>query len=237
MKDTQWRRVIDDPAHPDHCAYRDLIARDIGRGPLAEFDPAHDFHAHQPFNAGVWASRRFAIKEADLRELVQAERTFYREVLGKEDWTWHSSELFFRDQGRLNYLVHKLPVTLLPFGPEFSWITGAACLHVSLTDVKSDQCRVHLIHWMGAKSPSPSWFCAKPLFSVYAWLWSYVGRRTGRYVEPGYERLPECVGYSVWRHHYERLYGPFRLSDRLRSTGKDLRRVLKLTSRWLRMSF
>lgn len=232
----QWRRVMETPAHEEYEIYRGFIARDIGRGPLARFDPDHDFYAHQPFNAGVWASRRSAIKESDLCALVDAERRFYRQVLGIDHWTWHSGELFFRDQGRLNYLAHKLRLAVLPFGEEFRWVSGAACVHVSLADVTNQSCPFHLIHWMGSKSPSPSWFCAKPLFPLYAWLWAWVGRRTGRYVEPGYEALPECAGYSVWRYHHLRLNGKFRLSDRLRASWKDLRRVAKLTTRWIRMS-
>lgn len=234
VDEEKWCSVIQDPAHPDHNNYRDAIERDVGPGPLAEFDSDLDFYAHKPFNSGVFASRRFAIKEYDLASLNKAERKFYREVLGKDDWTWKSSELFFRDQGRLNYLVRKLRVPTLPFGSDLICISGAQSVTVSPEEVQKNSCDFHLIHWMGAKSPTPSFFCTKPLFAVYAYLWSYVGRKTNRFVAPGYEHLPECLGYSVWRHYYETLHGSFPLRERLLWSWRDLKRVSKLTVRWLR---
>jgi hypothetical protein len=236
MDDEQWRSVVQNPAHPDYNTYRQAIADDIGRGPLTEFDPEHDFYANKTFNSGVWASRRFTIKEADFVALNQAERTFYREVLGEEGWTWKSSELFFRDQGRLNYLVHKLSIPLYPLAPEMVWVSGACSVQVVPEDVKNNSSDFHLIHWMGSKSPTASYFCTRPLFTLYAYLWAYVGRRTGRYVESGYEHLPECAGYSVWHEYYRRSNGAFPLRERLRWTWRDMKRVLKLTRRWLHMS-
>ena len=236
MDDEQWLRVIRDPQHPDHGAYRQSIVDDVGPGPLSDFDPDHDFAANKTFNSGVWASRRFAIKESDFAALNQAERKFYREVLGQDQWSWKSSELFFRDQGRLNYLVHKLSIPLYPLAPEMVWISGACAVFVTPDDVRNDTSDFHLIHWMGSKSPTASYFCSKPLFTLYAKLWAFVGRRTGRYVAPGYEDLPECTGYSVWRHYYERSYGAFPLLERLNWSRRDLVRVIILTSRWARMS-
>jgi hypothetical protein len=235
VDDETWSLVIHDREHPDHGNYRQHIANDIGRGPLTEFDPGHDFYSQKPFNSGVFASRRLAIKEADLISLNEAERKFYRERLGIYEWTWKSSELFFRDQGRLNYLVHKLSIPTFPIEPELICVPGASAVEVSVQQVENNTCDFHVIHWMGAKSPTPSYFCIKPLFTVYAYLWSYVGRKTGRYVAPGYEQLAECTGYSVWRHCYEILYGSLPLRKRLQWSWRDLKRVYKLTFRWLRL--
>lgn len=236
VDDDTWRLVTQDPAHPDHTKYRQTIARDIGIGPLAEFDPEHDFFAYKPFNSGVFAGSRLAIKDSDLAALNKAERNFYRDALGIGEWTWKSSELFFRDQGRLNYLVRKLSIPTLPLEPELICVSGASSVYVPMEDVRGESCAFHVIHWMGSKSPSPSYFCSGLLFTLYASLWAYVGRRTGRYVATGYEQLPESTGYSVWRHHYERVPGAFRLRERLRWSSRDLKRVLKLFGRWLRMS-
>jgi hypothetical protein len=236
IDDEKWRSAIQDPDHPDHNNYLQAIERDVGQGPLAQFDPDHDFLLHKTFNSGVFASRRFAIKGSDLASLNKAERKFYREVLGKNEWTWKSSELFFRDQGRLNYLVHKLCIPIFPIEPELICPSGTSSVKVSIEEVKRNSCDFHVIHWMGAKSPTPSYFCTKPLFTLYAYLWSYVGRRTGRYVAPGYEELPECPGYSVWRHYYERLYGALPLRERLLWSWRDLIRVSILALRWLRLS-
>jgi hypothetical protein len=87
---------------------------------------------------------------------------------------------------------------------------------------------------MGAKSPSPSFFCAAPLFGVFAHLWAAVGRQTGRWVSPGYDRLPESVGYSVWRHFRDQTNGAMGLVERLRWSLPDLARTAKLAKRLLR---
>jgi hypothetical protein len=144
VDDEKWHQVIQNPEHPDHNAYRQAIDDDIGRGPLTDFDPDHNFFMHKTFNSGVFASRRSAIKESDLAWLNQAERKFYRDVLGKDTWTWKSSELFFRDQGRLNYLVHKLSIPLYPLAPELIWVSGAESIHVSPEDVMNNKCDFHL---------------------------------------------------------------------------------------------
>jgi hypothetical protein len=236
IDDEKWRSVIQDPQHPEHDEYQQSISRDIGQGPLSEFDPDHDFYAHKTFNSGVFAGRRSAITASDLASLNAAERKCYREVLGINDWTWKSSELFFRDQGRLNYLVRKQSIPTYSLEPELICLSGASSVYVAPEDVKNNTSSFHVIHWMGSKSPSPSYFCTKPLFTLYASLWAYIGRRTGRFVMPGYEKLPESTGYSVWRHHYRLTHGTFPLAERLLCTIRDLMRVFKFTGRWLRIS-
>ena len=236
LTDEEWNEAIGDPQHPNHNNLREITIRDLGPGPLTEFDPEHDFFANKPFNSGVFAASRSAIGESELAALNAAERKFYREVLGIDDWTWKSSELFFRDQGRLNYLAQKLSVPIFPLEPELICVSGASSVCVSTEDVTREACDFHVIHWMGSKSPTPSWFCTRPLFTIYAYLWAYVGRRSGRYVMTGYEQLPHCTGYSVWRHHYHQTFGRFSLFERLHWSWRDLKRVLKLFTRWLRLS-
>lgn len=235
IEDEKWREVMQNPQHPDYHEYRQTISRDIGEGPLAEFDPGHDFFAQKTFNSGVFAGSRSAIKESDLADLNTAELKFYREVLGIEQWTWKSSELFFRDQGRLNYLIRKLGIPTYPLEPEFICVSGASAVYVPMEEVENNSCDFHVIHWMGSKSPNPSWFCSGPLFTLYASLWAYVGRRTGRYVMAGYEHLPESTGYSVWRYHYQRSCGSFPLRQRLRWSFRDFRKVFKWSGRWARI--
>ena len=236
VEDERWSSVIQDPQHPEHEQYRQAVSRDIGQGPLIEFDPDHDFYAHKTFNSGVFAGRRSAIKESDVALLNEAEREFYRTELGINDWTWKSSELFFRDQGRLNYLVRKLSIPIYSLEPELVCVSGASAVYVPLQVVEKNSCDFHVIHWMGSKSPNPSYFCSGPLFTVYASLWAYVGRRTGRYVMAGYEDLPESTGYSVWRHYYLRAFGSFSPRDRLRWSFRDFRKVFKWSGRWARIA-
>jgi hypothetical protein len=230
-----WCQVIQTPTHPKHASYVQHTRQTIGRGPLAQFDPDHDFLARYPFNSGVFASRRLAIKEADLASLNQAERAFYRDVLGLKAWSWRSDRLFFRDQGRLNYLVTKLKIPVMPLQPDLICRAGASATKVSVAEVERGACAFHIVHWMGAKRPSPSFFCRGPLFRIHALLWSFVGRRTDRWIEPGYERLPECVGYSLWRYYHERLFGPMSLRTRLAWSWTDLKRTCRLLIRCLKL--
>jgi hypothetical protein len=235
MDEQDWCQVIQTPTHPKHASYVQHARQTIGRGPLAQFDPDHDFFARYPFNAGVFASRRLAIKEADLAALNHAERAFYRDALDLAAWTWRSDALFFRDQGRLNYLVGKLKIPVLPLQPELICPAGASATEVSVAEVERGACAFHIVHWMGAKSPSPSFFCRGPLFRIHALLWSFVGRRTDRWIEPGYERLPECVGYSLWRHHHERSSGPMAWRARLAWSWIDLKKICRLLRRSLKL--
>jgi hypothetical protein len=234
IDDAAWRSVMQDATHPDHASHARQIGSTIGRGPLAAFDPDHDFFARCPFNSGVFASRRRALKEADLAKLNQAERAFYRDVL-ELPWSWQASALFFRDQGRLNYLVGKLSIPVLPLQPELICRAGASATEIRVGDVERGACDFHIVHWMGAKSPSPSLFCRGPLFRLYALLWSFVGRRTGRWVPPGYERLSECVGYALWRHHHERGSGSMSWRARLRWSWTDLKKTCHLLVRCVRL--
>ena len=235
IDDQAWHSVMQDPTHPQHDDYVRHVGSTIGRGPLARFDPDHNFFARYPFNTGVFATRRLAIKEADVASLHQAERAFYRDVLDLEAWSWQSSDLFLRDQGRLNYLVGKLSIPVLPLHPELVCRGGASATEISVADVERGACDCHIVHWMGAKSPSPSLFCSGPLFRIYALLWSFVGRRTGRWVALGYERLPECVGYSLWRHHHERASGPMPLRARLHWSWADFKKTCRLFIRCLKL--
>ena len=53
---------------------------------------------------------------------------------------------------------------------------------------------------------------------------------------PEYHRLPECPGYSLWRHYYEQSYGVMPLGDRLRWSWRDLKRTSEMLVRWLMLS-
>jgi hypothetical protein len=136
----------------------------------------------------------------------------------------------------LNYLVRKLGIPTFPLEPELVCVSGASSFYVPMEDIKNDACEFHVIHWMGAKSPSASAFCRGKLFSLYAALWAYVGRRTGRFVMTGYEDLPESPGYSPWRYYYQREHGSFPCSERMSWSFRDFRKVFKWSGRWARIS-
>lgn len=234
MKDSEWLAVTENPAHPDHAAYREMVRSEVGRGPLERFDPSHDFFGHCPFNTGAFGSRRLTIRESDIEDLVEEEKRFFRTALHTE-WSWESRALFFYDQGRLNYLAHKLSIPVYPIEPDLECRSGASALHITPEGVDARAYDFHILHWMGAMSPSPSLFCSGPLFSLYAFLWFRVGAANGRWVQPGYDKLPECTGYSLWRHYYEKISGRLSLRERLRSSRQDVARVAKLAIRYGRL--
>ncbi len=231
----EWPEAVRDPAHPKHAAYLEEVKSEVGRGPLERFDPGHDFLARRPFNTGIFASRRGLFSESDLQNLHEAERKFYREVLKKE-WSWAAKDLFFYDQGRMNYLAGKLGVRLAPLKPELVFRPGSAAVEIDPADVAAGRPDFHIVHWMGAKSPSASLFSSGPLFKLHARLWSAVGRSTGRWVDAEYPRNRECVGYSLWRLHHDREFGRPRLADRLRRSGKDAAATFRLLRRWIRLA-
>jgi hypothetical protein len=128
-----------------------------------------------------------------------------------------------------------LKIPVLPLQPELICRAGTSATEVSFAAVESRACDFHIVHWMGAKSPSPSIFCAGPLFRVHAALWSFVGRRTDRWIAHGYERLSECVGYSLWRHYSEQAFGPLPLRARLAWSWTDLKRTCHLSLRCVKL--
>lgn len=236
ISEEDWQSRIGNPNDPgyDDCLY--LVNDEFNPDLRNKFDPDHDFVAHCPFNNGLFASRRFAIKEADVLALNREERAFYKDVLGIEDWSWKSSKLFrYRTQSRMNYLVRKLRIPSLPIEPELICVSGSTGVEVSFADVQRDSPPFHVIHYMGAKVPTPSFFSSTPLFPLYAGLWSFVGRRSGRHVGPAYHHIRECPGFSLWRYYHEKEFGPMQLGERLRWTWPDLRKLLKLALRSLRL--
>ena len=170
--------------------------------------------------------RRLAITELDFEALNHAERKFYHDYLNQEAWTWKSSDLFFRDQGRLNYLAVKLNIPAFPLAPDLICRSGGSATVVSFDEVERGTCTFHVVHWTGV-APNPSFFCSMPLFRLYALVVALVGRSEGLEFAPGYEWLPERVGFSLWRHYYEKLFGPLRLRDRLTWSRRELKRLYR----------
>ena len=49
MDEAEWQAAAQNPSHPKHQEYLELVRSEVGRGPLGEFDPDHDFLARPPF--------------------------------------------------------------------------------------------------------------------------------------------------------------------------------------------
>jgi len=74
LDDQEWQSVVRDTSHPKHEQFVEHAFSTIGQGPLADFDPDHDFLSNSKFNSGVFASRRLAIQERDFESLNGTER-------------------------------------------------------------------------------------------------------------------------------------------------------------------
>lgn len=130
--------------------------------------------------------------------------------------------MFYRDQGRLNYLVDSLGIPLLNLHPDGHDIWGGHARHIKVKDVLANNADFSFIHWAGVPRPSPSLFCSRPLY----WL---LKRGLGTtYVEEGYKDLPEIPGYSVWRHFQPRQSESMSFRNRIQYSYKDLKRIVRL---------
>jgi len=72
-----WESAIEDKNHRRHEEAIAWVARGLGNPELlTQFDADYDPYARAPFNSGIFASRRGAITEADLKALFEKESSF-----------------------------------------------------------------------------------------------------------------------------------------------------------------
>jgi len=217
-----WTTPVSDPAHPLHQHHLAWVPRALGSlEHMRAFDTSYDPLARCPFNAGIFASSRETFTEADFRDVIEREAAYYRSRLGK-DFSWRTEDVFYRDQGRLNYLVDSLGIPLLNLHPDGHDIWGGHARHVKVEDVLANTADFSFIHWAGVPRPSPSLFCSRPLY------WFFKRGLGQTYVEDGYKDLPEIPGYSVWRHFHPRQSESMSLRSRMQYSYKDLKRIVRL---------
>jgi hypothetical protein len=113
------------------------------------------------FNSGLFASSRQTISTEDLIDLYHREINFYAQVLNKQ-FSGRCMDLFFGDQGKINYLVNKKNGTIKPLCPiGFKWGGEAA-----VTDEELLYRQYSFIHWAGCPRPSVSIFTRGLLFKL-----------------------------------------------------------------------
>ncbi|ELR71254.1 hypothetical protein C900_02869 [Fulvivirga imtechensis AK7] len=131
---------------------------------LKNFDPEHDVYKSYPFNSGLIASSKETITPEDFFEFRQKEVSFYERILKKDFDPRQLYELFYGDQGRLNYLVFKKKIPLKSLYPDAHYRWGGDTFGVSLQDVLSGNSPYAFIHWAGCPKPSYSIFASGFLF-------------------------------------------------------------------------
>jgi len=216
-----WEAATTDRNHPTHKAAKAWVKRGLGNPALlAQFDAHYDPYARAPFNSGIFASRRGVITEADLRALHEKEVSFYENIL-KRTFTWKSCELFYGDQGRLNYLVYKLDLPILDLWPDgHDFWAGDITDQVTVEECLNNRLPFKFIHWAGVPRPRPSFLC-EPLFR---WLDPLIYKFDDY---RRYEAYPEIPGYALWRHFQVRNEYPMTMKDRLSSTYSDVKRLAR----------
>ena len=114
-----WKAAIEDKSHPMHEAAIAWVRRALGNPELlTQFDADYDPYATAPFNSGIFASRRGAITEVDLKALFEKKEALFYENILKRTFSWKLNDLFYTDQGRLNYLVDKLKLPIIDLKPD-----------------------------------------------------------------------------------------------------------------------
>jgi len=190
---------------------------------LNEFDPDFDPYAHYPFNDGFFASSRLTIDEEAFEDLNNRERAFFKKRLNKE-FSWKSFDLFFGDQGRLNYLVDRLGIArskLSPYG-DYRW--GGRPKEVLLDQVLAGKAERNFIHWAGCPRPSPSLFCKWPLLPLLTL--AHPG------LPSGYRSLKEIPAYSVWWYFAAEEQRRWKKAgERLKWTWRDFKLILRRSIR------
>jgi hypothetical protein len=178
---------------------------------IRSFDPSYDFSFKPMFNSGLFASSRQTIGADDLIDLHHREINFYAQVLNKH-FSGRCMDLFFGDQGKINYLVNKKNVTIKPLCPNgFKW--GGETV---ATDEEAFYKEYSFIHWAGCPRPSVSIFARGLLFKLY--LQIYRGK--------DYSRLKnekQVPGLDLWL----RFNSDQKSSSVIRQSYEDAKKVAR----------
>lgn len=214
-----WTNVIADEDHYRHDACMSMVRSQLGNPDYIRlFDQQYDPYNRYPFNTGIFASSIDTISESELKDLNKKEREFYSKHIGKE-FSWKNYDLFFGDQGRINYLVTKLNIPILDLYPDGHFLWGGSAKEVDINDVLSGDVGFSFIHWAGCPRPSPSFFCQGFGLSVL--------RKSDSRLKDGYNKLPEIPGYSVWQYFWSNAgKNNVPLRERLAWSYRDMKMII-----------
>ena len=186
---------------------------------LKRFDSSYDPFLRYAFNSGVFASSRGTLVAQDFVDLLRREEHFFLQELHKP-FAWRHFDLFFGDQGRLNYLVAQRNILVNNLAPHGHYIWGGCAIKITLADVLAGRADYSFIHWSGCPRPTPSWFSRGPLFPLVKLL--------NPALESGYVSLGEIPGYSVWRYFTDQVAGRrFSFAEQWRWTNRDAQKIVK----------
>ena len=219
IADDAWHPAITNPEHKSHEHCINRVRTQLGNVELLhEFDPEFDPYSHYTFNNGIFASNRLAINEKAFEDLYNREVAFFKKRLNKE-FNWKSFDLFFGDQGRLNYLVEKLGIdrTISLHHRLHQW--GGEPKSVVLDKVLAGDAESYFIHWAGCPRPSPSIFCKGPFLPFLGAANSVLSSE--------YKSLSEIPAYSVWWFFSaEEQQRWKKFSERLKWTWLDVKQIM-----------
>jgi hypothetical protein len=224
-----WCYAIKNHDHAEHDRCVSWVDRGLGNPKLlVEFDKSYDPYGRMPFNSGIFASSRYALEACSFEDLYHAETEFYKTKLGK-DFNWKSADLFYRDQGHLNYLVDKLRLPFVNLQPDGNDVwAGDDCFAESITieHIRNGSLPYSFIHWAGVPRPTPSFFFMKP--------WNLIHQISSEYsVYSTSRNYPDPPGYKLWLYFQQHNGYNMSFVHRLKWSVRDVLAVLRNRKHWL----
>jgi hypothetical protein len=191
-----WIDAVTNKNHKQHAHHMAMVRGQLGNPEYIQlFDEQYDPYNRYPFNAGIFASSIETISESKFKDLYNKECEFYKTIIGKE-FSWSAHDLFFADQGRINYLVAKLNIAVFNLFPDGHFLWGGTPAIVNIDSVLNGDVDFSFIHWAGCPRPSPSVFCKGLGLSLQRKVSSSSN------LKEGYDALIEIPGYSVWEYFW-----------------------------------
>lgn len=162
---------------------------------IEKFDPEYDYLHNYLFNSGLFASSKKSLRVEDILNFQQKEKNFIEEELGQEFSSRRLDQLFYGDQGKLNYLVYKLNIPLKSLHPHAHYLWGGESIETDLQEVLEGTYHTPFIHWAGCPKPSLSIFNHPPFLQHLM---------ASRSIRDVVDSVPITIpAANVWQHFNE----------------------------------
>lgn len=158
------------------------------------FDGNFDFYNFPNFNTGLFATSKKSYPIDEIVEFFKNENEFYQTVL-KKDYSGANFDLFFGDQGKLNYLTWKHRIPLKSLYDSGNFILGSEKFNINYDEMFEGKNNFHFIHWAGCPRPSNSLFCKGVLFKLFFKAYS-INFNHLKYNLSSNDSIP---GYYLWQ--------------------------------------
>lgn len=159
---------------------------------ISKFDPGYDYYQNYLINSGLFLSSNTTFSIDELIDFRKQEIEFYDRVLSKEFDSASLYDLFYGDQGRINYLVWKHNIKLDRLYPAAHYQWGGKPLTLKPDEMLKGNLDIPFVHWAGCPKPSYSIFNSGQLFQLLIGAYGNLG-----YDSRDQKRVP-CQ--NLWEH-------------------------------------